>query len=111
MSSPPTTPTSGRPAPGKTGATPLRKPKKAFANGLVALSSAAVIAIYAAGYARTSTAAEQLQAVAVPPTATTGATATTAPTATATATPTSAAPTATAAGGAATWSEPFLPDQ
>ena len=100
MSSPPT---SGRPAPGKAGATPPRKPKKAFANGLVALSSAAVIAVYAAGYARTSTAAEQLQAVvAILPTATTGATATTAPTATATATPTSAVPTATAAGGAAT---------
>ena len=103
MSSPPT---SGRPTTGKAGVTAPRKPKKAFANGLVALSSAAVIAVYAAGYARTESAAGQMQAVAaILPTATTGVTPTVAPTATATTAPTSTtqpAPAAGNTGGAAT---------
>lgn len=70
-----------------------RKPgaNKRLANGLVALSTAATIAIYAAGYARTAPAAAQavappsLAAIVVVPTATATATATAVPpTATAT---------------------------
>lgn len=98
MSNPQMPPRNERPAPGKPGATPPRKPKKGFSNGLVALSSAAVIAVYAAGYARTESAAGQMASIPAIPAATTAATATTAPTATAAAAPTNTAQPAPVAG-------------
>jgi uncharacterized protein with FMN-binding domain len=77
-------------APG-TGGTPRRRKRganKQLANGLVALSSAAIVAVYAAGYARTAPAAASLAsgdaaAIAVGATATTPSD-TASPTATAT---------------------------
>lgn len=113
-----------------TALTPPRKPgnKKRLANGLVALSSAAVIAVYAAGYARTAPAASLVYepplaavvstletttptATNVPPTTTTSAAVATATTpavassgaaAAPTATATAVAPTATTAAATAT---------
>lgn len=104
-------------APSAPGAGPARPPeprratnqpqrgKKRLANGLVALSSAAVIAVYAAGYARTAPAAEQASAAAFPtlgPTVGTAPSPTPTSTATATAAPTSTSASAPIPGGRGT---------
>ncbi len=96
------------PAPTKRPTNPAQRSKQLLANSLVALSSAAVFAVYAAGYARTAPAAADLAATAVPPTTPIDPTATIAP-ATATASPTStatAAATSTTAKTASTATAP-----
>ena len=90
-------PPAGRRGTPGTGGTPRRRKRganKQLANGLVALSSAAIVAVYAAGYARTAPAAASLSsgdaaALAVGATATTPSDAAS-PTATATAAPATA---------------------
>lgn len=75
------------------------KQQKTLASSLVALSSAAVIAVYAAGYERTAPAAGQLAAVAAAPDA--GAAVEPAPTATAPSATATPAPTSTSIATAA----------
>ena len=90
-------PPAGRRGTPGTGGTPRRRKRganKQLANGLVALSSAAIVAVYATGYARTAPAAASLSsgdaaALAVGATATTPSDAAS-PTATATAAPATA---------------------